>query len=423
MFLIKKIKSCFIEIVLVLSLTSLLFGQDTVKVMCYNLENYTPVDTSRNQYFRTILNEIKPDLLVVEEITSQVTVNIFLNNVLKTFNPSYAAGDFVANTYSSYDTTNNALFYRSDKFKFESITPIHTYGIRDIDAFKLMHKNSGQIIILFGVHLKANSGTGDQSANETKRNNGAVSLRDYTDALPVSANFLVLGDFNIFSADEPAYLTLTSIDNRPGYFIDPINMTGTWNNSAYAQYHTHSTRYSSTYGGLNNRLDLILYSFSVSQPSGIHFISNSTVAYGNDGQHYDNSIINSPLNTALSANIVNALYNASDHLPVYALLTFDNSTGIAQSNSSAPKAFILYQNYPNPFNPSTTISYYIPKEENVVIKLYNMLGQEVKTLLNEKQSAGQHNIRFFADNLSSGIYFYRVKAGRLSLSKKMIIMK
>jgi hypothetical protein len=83
----------------------------------------------------------------------------------------------------------------------------------------------------------------------------------------------------------------------------------------------------------------------------------------------------------------------------------------------------LFQNYPNPFNPSTTISYYIPKEENVVLKLYNILGQEIKTLVNERQSLGQHSIKFFGNNISSGIYFYRLIAGSFSISKKMIIMK
>jgi hypothetical protein len=423
MFLIKEVKSYLFSMIIILLLTSPVFGQDTIKVMCYNLQDYTPMDTSRNQYFRTIIGEIKPDLLVVEEITSQVTTNIFLNDVLKAINSNYAAGDFISNTYSSIDTTNNALFYRTDRFNFVSITPIHTYGIRDIDAFKLIHINSKQSIILFGVHLKANSGTGDQSVNELKRNNGAVSLRSYTDMLPVNTNFLVLGDFNIFSADEPAYKTLTTVYNKSGYFIDPINMTGVWNNNVYAQFHTHSTRYSVVYGGLNNRLDLILYSFSVSQPGGIHYISNSTVAYGNDGLHYNNSIEYSPSDTAVSENMLDALYNASDHLPVYALFTIEKASEIMVNKGVTPKSFALYQNYPNPFNPSTTISYYLPEEENVALQLYNMLGQEVETLVSEKQISGQHSIKFYPDDLSSGIYIYRLTAGGFSLSRKMIIMR
>jgi Family of unknown function (DUF5689)/Secretion system C-terminal sorting domain len=94
-----------------------------------------------------------------------------------------------------------------------------------------------------------------------------------------------------------------------------------------------------------------------------------------------------------------------------------------EDNESKLYKHQLYQNYPNPFNPSTTISYYIPTEENVVLKLFNVLGQEIKTLINERQTAGQHGIKFFANNISSGIYFYRLTAGSFSISKKMIIMK
>ncbi len=423
MILINKCKPFLCACIIILSLSSLLYAQDTVKVMCFNLQNYTPADTSRNQYFRTILKEVHPDLLMVEEITSQVSVNIFLNNVLKSFEGNYTAGDFVPNTYSSVDTTNNALFYRSDKFNFVSITPIHTYGIRDIDAFKLIHKNSGQTIILFGVHLKANSGTGDQSANETKRNNGAVSLRNYTDALPINTNFAVLGDFNIFSANEPAYQTLVNINNKPGYFIDPISMSGVWNNSAYAQYHTHSTRYSSTYGGLNNRLDLILYSYSISQPGEIHYISNSTTAFGNDGQHYNNSIVYTPPNSSVSPAMVTALYNASDHLPVYALFSFDKTTRTEQNKSSVAGSFKLFQNYPNPFNPSTIISFAIPKESHVTITIFNLLGQKVKTLVDQDKQIGTYRVSFNASELSSGIYFYSLKAGDFFEFRKMLLLK
>jgi hypothetical protein len=94
-----------------------------------------------------------------------------------------------------------------------------------------------------------------------------------------------------------------------------------------------------------------------------------------------------------------------------------------EDNEGKLVKYQLYQNYPNPFNPSTIISYYIPKEGNVVLKLYNILGQEIKTLVNERQSAGQYSIKFFASNISSGIYFYRLTSGNFSFSKKMILMK
>lgn len=85
--------------------------------------------------------------------------------------------------------------------------------------------------------------------------------------------------------------------------------------------------------------------------------------------------------------------------------------------------FSLEQNYPNPFNPATVISYSLPKEENVTLKIYNSLGQEVKTLVNSVQSPGAYKVSFNAGDLSSGVYFYSLKAGSFLSIKKMMLIK
>jgi hypothetical protein len=81
------------------------------------------------------------------------------------------------------------------------------------------------------------------------------------------------------------------------------------------------------------------------------------------------------------------------------------------------------QNYPNPFNPSTIISYELPKASKVVIKVYDVLGNEVATLVNEEKSAGRYSTEFFGSNLSSGIYLYKITSGDFIQTKKMILMK
>ena len=88
-----------------------------------------------------------------------------------------------------------------------------------------------------------------------------------------------------------------------------------------------------------------------------------------------------------------------------------------------PSAYRLYQNYPNPFNPSTNISYTIPELSRVKITLYNILGQEVKVLVNEEKPAGYYNIEFNAANLPSGVYFYQLVAGDFIQTKKMLLLK
>jgi len=88
-----------------------------------------------------------------------------------------------------------------------------------------------------------------------------------------------------------------------------------------------------------------------------------------------------------------------------------------------PKDYKLFQNYPNPFNPSTTISYNIPKEGYVTLKVYSVAGKEVATISDGEQNQGRHNITFDGSNLASGIYFYRLQAGNYAESKKMILLK
>jgi photosystem II stability/assembly factor-like uncharacterized protein len=88
-----------------------------------------------------------------------------------------------------------------------------------------------------------------------------------------------------------------------------------------------------------------------------------------------------------------------------------------------PAQFQLLQNYPNPFNPATTISYSIPKTGFVTLKIYDMLGREVETLVNENKTEGVYKVKFDADRLSSGVYIYSIRANNLILSKKMMLMK
>ena len=91
--------------------------------------------------------------------------------------------------------------------------------------------------------------------------------------------------------------------------------------------------------------------------------------------------------------------------------------------ASLPEDYNLFQNYPNPFNPSTTIRYSIIKADVVRIKIYDILGREVKTLVNELEQAGTYEVQFDASGLASGIYLYRIESGSFVQSKKMILLK
>jgi hypothetical protein len=97
--------------------------------------------------------------------------------------------------------------------------------------------------------------------------------------------------------------------------------------------------------------------------------------------------------------------------------------GVADNWNAAAKSYRLSQNYPNPFNPSTTISYEIPRPGMVVVKIFNVLGKEIRTIVGEFQNAGVHQIAFNASAMESGGYFYRLTSGEYSMVKKMVLVK
>ncbi|MBN2572070.1 MAG: T9SS type A sorting domain-containing protein, partial [Ignavibacteriales bacterium] len=103
-------------------------------------------------------------------------------------------------------------------------------------------------------------------------------------------------------------------------------------------------------------------------------------------------------------------------------VTYTSFTNI-QDDNLFPNKFSLSQNYPNPFNPSTIISYQLPIISRVTIKIFNVTGQEILTLLDEEKSPGVYNIDFNASQLSSGVYIYQMKAGEFTQSQKMILIK
>lgn len=113
----------------------------------------------------------------------------------------------------------------------------------------------------------------------------------------------------------------------------------------------------------------------------------------------------------------------SDYIGIDAINIVRTPVGIQGNESGIPKTYSLEQNYPNPFNPSTTISYGLPKTGNVKIVLYDILGNEVRTLVDENQGAGMHDVVFDASSLSSGIYLYKIAAGTFSDTKKMVLVK
>lgn len=108
---------------------------------------------------------------------------------------------------------------------------------------------------------------------------------------------------------------------------------------------------------------------------------------------------------------------------IWSFITPSSVTGIQGNGNGLPTTYELSQNYPNPFNPTTIIKYSIPKAQFVTLTVYNVLGQKVVTLVNERQGAGYYEVNFNADRFASGVYFYILKAGHFVSTQKMLLLK
>ena len=113
--------------------------------------------------------------------------------------------------------------------------------------------------------------------------------------------------------------------------------------------------------------------------------------------------------------------NQNDGAPVYRRTV--TITDVKEGSSELPRDFALLQNYPNPLNPTTTIRYELPRTGSVSLKVFDVLGREVRTLVDEVQDVGSKAIELDATGLASGVYFYRLIAGEFVATKKIILAK
>ena len=307
-------------------LFSSVFAQSNHTILSYNLLNYED-ENDRESYYQLIINEIQPHIIVCQEVNSNIGFTHFLSDVLNIAQPDEWLGAEFTNQSASQDIS---LYYKPQFFNFISTSIINTAqssGTRNVVEWVMEHVASSVQFRIFGVHLKASSG----SSNAQQRLAETTALRSYLNNLPSGSHFIVCGDFNIYSnssSSEPAFDMLTVAgDNPEGQLFDPINRIGHWhNNSSYSDVHTQSPRTTQfgggANGGMDDRFDWVFVSSAVIESSyEMNYVENTYIAFGNDGQHF-NQAINSGTNSVVSEEIANALHGASDHLPVFAEFQF-----------------------------------------------------------------------------------------------------
>lgn len=412
-----------------------LFSQDTLQLMHYNLLNYgnyfgdcnssTNNVNEKNQHLKLITQYVQPDLFTVNEISDDTYFHqLILDQVLNVDNQTKYRKAVSFNFADSYIV--NQLYYNSEKLVlYEQDVVIASY--RDIDVYKLYYK-AGDLaqtkdtifLTCFVAHLKAGSDASDATSRAGMVANAISYIRNHQ----LSGNLLFMGDLNLYTNAEQAYVNLTYTYGEDRYFYDPINREGIWHaNSSFADIHTQSTHSGNTdcfsSGGMDDRFDFILASSSVLNGNeGLKMIENSYKALGNDGQHYNTSLIDDPVNTAAPADIIDALYEMSDHLPVLAQLKVDAALGTESIHQN-----ILAIRYKNPNDGYLNLHVSVKEPATIHISVYDLFGRR------QYHQARKMNQIYYKETinlseLSSGTYLLLVEdnqGGRLA--NKLIIKK
>ena len=376
------------------SLTLIMKAQDTITVMQYNLLYYgnynsgyaSCFETNNNtqlkdECIRTILDYVKPDILTVNEFgATDALQNDFLRHNLNINGADWWQSDNRINHANS--NIINHIFFDSRKMGLKRHIALRT-NPRDTDIYELYMKTAslaaGDTIKLVCIvaHLKAGQGY------ESSRRACLQIAMDYVNQYYPTDNVLIMGDFNMYSANESGYRLLTqTYSNAEIRFVDPLASmggVGNWNeNSQFASFHTQSTlgwteNDCRSGGGLDDRFDFILMADEVAFGyNSVRYVRNSYKAVGNDGRHFNQGIDQNGNNSVPTA-VLNALVDASDHLPVTMKLAVNAHLDVSEFAESSLRASVS----PNPASDVATVHFVNPTAGEVQFNLYSIQGQLV----------------------------------------------
>lgn len=406
-------------------------AQDTLRIFQYNLFRYGETNKEpavKNPLLKTIVDYAKPDIIGVNEISP---VSDYANNILNgalnvNGETKWKKGKLsLAGNDKSLAST---VFYNSNKFELIKQDTVSTFQ-REITAFNFFYKDSNLAItkdtIFFKVivlHFKA----GQTSANASARASEALEIKNYFNKSNKAENVFLMGDFNVYTSTEAAYQTLTANPNTLHRLYDPLNRPGNWNNNGtFADIHTQSTHSTQTggfaSGGMDDRFDILLCSKSVLEDSlRVRILPETYIPIGNDGQHFNLAINAAPVNTSVPADVLTALYNMSDHLPIRADIVFTPAippvVGIGKQQSDFNSMFSIS----NPFDQQIYIHAGAAlKDKKLRFDLYDSNGKKVHS---ETMLISSGNITIDPGSVEAkGLYTLRItREDGLSTIKKLI---
>jgi len=423
----KILKTSFIAILLTY-LFNFSFSQDTIKILTYNLLNFNNITQNCNESnnpiltkvnsLTKILNYTKPDIIGLNEIGSnEETLNILKNQVLnKIDGKNYSLINYI----SPNSNITNVLIYNNKKFILDTFIIIPT-PIRETIYAKLFYNSPdlqlGDTVFIQPIvtHLKAGSSLEDQE----KRNQQTEVLMNNLSNLKYKKNLILMGDLNVYSSTEQCFQNLINYPVTEIKFFDPINKLGNWhNNQNYALYHTQSTRLNSndcfSGGGLNDRFDFILLSFHIiNNTNKVSYVSNSYKTLGQDGYRFNQELIY-PINYSEPHDIIDALYQLSDHLPVTLKLVIHQTPYYKVNHNYLQNELCSIYYYNNSLNVNCDIF----QSNNTNLEIFDVSGKSIfkKTI----HTINSENFKI-PIHLKKGIYILKISNLNYNITNKLIV--
>lgn len=402
------------------------WAQDTITVMQYNLLEYgnynsgfadcyeTNNNTQRkDECVRTLVDYVKPDIFTVCEFgATQALQTNFLRHNLNVNGVNYWKTDNIIN-YAGSNIINH-IFYDSRKMELKKHVALRT-NPRDTDVYELYLKTkslqAGDTIKLVCIVAHPKAGQGYEANRRALMQVAMDCVNQYYS----TENVLIMGDFNMYGASESGYRLLThAYGSNEICFMDPVASVGgvgEWNNNTqFAPFHTQSTRsYSEecfSSGGLDDRFDFILMNdWIMFSYNHLRYVQGSYHAVGNDGRHFNQSV-DQGYNSAVPAEVAEALYDGSDHLPVTMKIAVDTHLGVGDEEISELRASIA----PNPATSVATVFFNNPKAGKVSFGIYSVQGQLVKSET-EWFGEGESQFELQIGDLAEGFYLLRIGLG------------
>ncbi|MEX1002069.1 MAG: T9SS type A sorting domain-containing protein [Crocinitomicaceae bacterium] len=381
---------------------------ETFSVMAYNLLKFPQENSGRVSDLKIVLQEALPDILMVCELTSASGANAVLSDALNQDGITY----YEKSVYVPGTDTENMLYYNSNKFGLKEQHEIST-SLRDINEYVLYYKSDDiatttdtTFFYVYVCHLKA----GSTASDITWRDEIATSLKQYMANRGPLENVLIGGDFNLYGSSEPSWNTL--LNGEGITMLDPISTSGEWHDDwGYADVHTQSTRTVSVdngaSGGLDDRFDFIFISPDLQNwGHQAKYVDGTYWAYGQDGNHFNDSLTDAPTNTSLSWTVIQALYDMSDHLPVYLEIEVQKTYNGVEDAANGVSAFY------NPKNKSVQFSFELAINWSRQVMVYDLSGKVVQ------QGLLSDDNRISVNSLENGIYI--LKAHELNFVLKFV---